>query len=76
MRTADSGVNSNSRPSMWERNTTLSSEIFRRSARLKTWKPPESVRVRIPPHEAVQSAELGNASILRAVTRDDMCCPE
>jgi hypothetical protein len=45
MPTTDSGVNSCSEPSKWERKVTPSSSILRSFARLTTWKPPESVSI-------------------------------
>ena len=42
---ARSGVNRCWLPSSGIRNATPSSVIFRREARLMTWKPPESVRI-------------------------------
>ncbi len=40
-----SGVSRTALPSMGERNCTPSSVILRSDSRLKTWKPPESVRM-------------------------------
>ena len=45
MPTTLSGVNRCLEPSRWERNSTPSSRILRRELRLKTWKPPLSVRM-------------------------------
>ena len=48
-------------PSRCERNATPSSVTFRRSLRLNTWKPPESVRIgAIPAHELLHPAQLAD----------------
>ena len=61
---ARSGVSRCSLPSRCERNVTPSSSTVRRSRRLNTWKPPESVRIArgqlmnrcSPPSAAIRSA--------------------
>ena len=45
MAMARSGVSSSRRPSICERNATPPSVSLERAARLKTWNPPESVRI-------------------------------
>ena len=55
------GDRNRSEPSTWERNSTPSSAIFRRLARLQTWKPPLVREDRtVPRHESMEPAELAH----------------
>ena len=73
---ARSGVRRCSEPSRCERNVTPSSSMVRRSRRLNTWKPPESVRIAPrPAHEAVQAAQRARSARRPAAAPGDRCCP-
>ena len=66
---ARSGVSRCSVPSRCERNVAPSSSIVRRSRRLKTWKPPESVR--IAPGQAMKRCRPPSSLTRSAPGRSD-----